>query len=76
MLFVLRILGLWFAMIFSPIALVSSIVPEMGKHLDQLGFQAWMENLIGMALMAPIFMFFMYLIVSFLNSNFLKGIVN
>ncbi len=71
-----RILGLWFSMIFAPIAFVSSIVKETSGVLKQMGWQQWIDNLIKLSLMAPLFLLFMYLVLLLLQSNFMDGFVN
>ncbi len=71
MYFVGRILGLWFAMIFAPMAFVTNIVPGLGSKLPQVGWGSWVSNLTNLAIMAPIFVFFMYLIMAFLKVDFI-----
>ncbi len=63
-LFVGRVVSLWVAMIFSPVAFMSKAVEW---DLGSLGFGKWWDNLIKNAMMAPIFVFFLYLIVLFLD---------
>jgi len=72
MYFIGRILGLWFAMIFAPLAFVTNIVPALGSKLPKVGWKEWVKNLTDLAIMAPIFVFFMFLIISFLQSSFLS----
>lgn len=75
MYFVGRILGLWFAMIFSPMAFVTNIVPSLGSKLPQVGWGSWVSNLSNLAIMAPIFVFFMYLIMAFLKVDFIGDMI-
>ncbi|MEI7709378.1 MAG: hypothetical protein WCI76_01545, partial [bacterium] len=56
-----RMMELWVLIIFSPFAFLSSIVPQL-SGVDYLGWKSWFQRLISTAFMAPIFMFFMYLI--------------
>jgi hypothetical protein len=57
MVFVGRILGFWFLMIVSPFAFISFAFPKGNK------FDTWLEALIDQALVAPVFLFFMYMIM-------------
>lgn len=75
MYFVGRILGLWFAMIFSPMAFVTNIVPGLGSKLPKVGWGSWVSNLTNLAIMAPIFVFFMYLIMAFLKADFIGDMI-
>lgn len=62
----MRTIGLWFLIILSPLAFVSRIIPAM-KEKEYFGFDDWFKQLVGLAVSAPIFLFFMYLAVTFLN---------
>jgi hypothetical protein len=44
MYFVGRILGLWFAMIFAPLAFVTNIVPALGSKLPKVGWKDWVKK--------------------------------
>lgn len=68
-LFIARVLGLWFALIFSPFAFFSYTVPQM-QSVDQVGWKKWWPSTLGLCFMAPIFMFFLYLILMFLEKGF------
>jgi hypothetical protein len=59
-----RVVGLWLSMIFSPIAFASHTVPF---KIPGFGHQEWWPDLFKMAFLAPIFVFFLYMIVKFLN---------
>jgi len=63
LLFVSRVIMLWIVMIFSPIAFVSIAVP--GIKIPEFGFNEWWKKLSDNAFLAPIFIFFLYLIISF-----------
>lgn len=59
-LFVGRVAGLWLSMIFAPIAFASYTLPfDFGK----IGHQKWWSELFKQAFMAPIFIFFLYIIL-------------
>jgi hypothetical protein len=73
LLFIGRIAGLWISMIFSAFAFMSFAVPWVGG-IKRLGWHSWIEDLMGVAFLAPIFIFFMYLIISFVNTKFLDGL--
>jgi len=72
-LLIVRVLGLWLAMIFAPLAFISYIIPKLpsGSILPSFGHESWWKDLLGFSLLAPVFMFFMYLIVLFLE----KGLI-
>jgi len=59
-----RVVELWYLMIISPIAFISIIVPF---KIPQFGWDEWFKKLISAAFLAPVFMFFLYLIILFLN---------
>ncbi len=63
-----RLIQLWILIIFSPFAFVSSTIPILEK-VQGIGWKEWLHSLISTAFMAPIFMFFMYLIFRLVNSN-------
>lgn len=66
LLFVARVVSLWIAMIFSPIAFASNTI---SKDIGTLGWKKWSSELINNAMLAPIFIFFLYLIVLFLDAT-------
>lgn len=61
-LFVSRVVALWIAMIFSPIAFVSYALPF---NIPELGHKDWWNELLKNAFLAPIFIFFLYIILMF-----------
>lgn len=71
--FVARVVMLWIAMIISPIALFTYAIPEL-KNKEFVGFDKWISNTVSMAFVAPVFCFFMYIILTFLESGL--GLVN
>ena len=56
--FLIRIIELWILLIFSPFAVMSSVVPKLAS-MEYIGWQSWSKRLIKIAFMAPIFMFFL-----------------
>jgi hypothetical protein len=74
-LFMARVAGLWILMIFAPIAFISLIMPSSGgKILGEMSFSSWWSKLISQAFVVPVFMFFMYLIIMFMNTNFFRDL--
>ncbi len=67
LLFIARTVGLWFMMIFSPIAFASIAMGGGGGFFGKFGFDSWRDNILKLAFMAPIFMFFLFLSIMFLN---------
>lgn len=70
LIFVGRVVGLWFSMIFVPIAFFSYAAPSLPEGLKRFGWSGWWSELIGTAFLAPVFMFMMYLIILFLSKGF------
>ena len=66
--FIGRVIGLWIAMVLSPLAFLSYTVPET-KNWSYVGWSSWWSETTKAAFMAPVFVFFMYIIVMFLESN-------
>ncbi len=60
-LFVGRIVSLWVAMIFGPIAFMSRALGITA--LEDLSWKNWLHNLVNSAMMAPLFIFFLYIIL-------------
>ncbi len=71
--FVGRVAGLWIAMIMAPLAFFSYIVPAM-QNIDMIGWKKYWPNLLKLAFVAPVFIFFMYLILQFINTGL--GVIN
>ena len=65
-----RTVGLWFAMIFSPIAFITLAVPNSAGFVKQLSFDTWKDTVLKLSFLAPIFLFFLYLIITFLTVIF------
>ena len=68
-----RIVGLWLSMILSPLAFVMYLVPGAATYVKSFSFTIWMRDMIKYAFLAPVFLFFIYLIIIFINSNFIDG---
>ncbi|MFA6251249.1 MAG: hypothetical protein WC603_01320 [Candidatus Paceibacterota bacterium] len=66
--FIARVLGLWLAMILAPIAFFSYTVPAL-KDMKMIGWTKWWPETLKLAFLAPIFAFFMYLIVGFMDKG-------
>lgn len=66
--FVVRVVGLWLAMIVVPFAFFSYTVPEL-QSIEMVGWKHWWPDTLKMAFMAPIFAFFMYIIVGFADKG-------
>ncbi len=62
LLFVTRVVALWLSMIFSPIAFISYTVPF---EMPGFGHKEWWSDLFKNAFLAPIFIFFLYVIILF-----------
>lgn len=62
-LFSRRLIIFWALMILAPIAFVSIALPGKGNK-----FPGWLDELIGQAFVAPIFLFFIYLIMQVINA--------
>ncbi len=63
-----RVLGLYFLIILSPIAFVSTVIPSFQKK-EWFGFNDWFKQLIGLSFSLPIYLFFLWLGVFFININ-------
>lgn len=66
-LFVSRVAGLWIAMIFAPLAFMSYALPF---DIPGFGHRKWWDLLLKNAFLAPIFVFFLYIVILF--GGFLK----
>src|SRR3989344_8002708 len=62
LLFVARVGSLWISMIFSPIAFASYTVPF---EIPGFGHKEWWKGLLENAFLAPLFIFFLYIIILF-----------
>ena len=64
LLFVGRVVSLWMSMIFAPLAFISYTVPF---DIPGFGHKKWWDDLLKSAFLAPLFVFFLYIIVMFTN---------
>ncbi|MDD3662579.1 MAG: hypothetical protein PHT84_01800 [Candidatus Pacebacteria bacterium] len=64
--FVARVIGLWMAMILAPLAFFSYTVPKL-QEVDTIGWKKWWPETLKLAFLAPVFMFFIYIIIRFLS---------
>ncbi len=72
--FVGRAIGLMVSAILAPVAFASIVVPSL-QNKSYIGFNKWLPELISLAFLAPVYMFFLYLVISFLgNEGFLASI--
>lgn len=73
-LFLGRIVGLYLCMIFSPFAfLTRGGIPLVGE-IKSLKWGDWVKELSNYAILAPLFIFFLYIIYSFLSTDFVTQI--
>jgi hypothetical protein len=74
LLFLGRSLGLLVSGILAPLAFASLTIPS-AVNLPYIGFNVWLKQLVSLAFMAPIFLFLMYLIITFLgDEGVLRGL--
>src|SRR3990167_2227376 len=71
LLFVARVVSLWISMIFSPIAFASYTVPF---EIPGFVHKEWWKGLLENAFLAPLFIFFLYIIILF--TGFLGKIIS
>lgn len=70
-LFIIRIVVLWFVMILAPLAFVGMILP--GK---MAGFaKTWWDKLFSQAFFAPAFLFLFYLVATLIRSDFVQNVI-
>lgn len=72
--FVSRLIELLVLIIFSPFAFMSSSVPLL-SGAEYIGWEGWSKRLLKVSFMAPIFMFFMYLIFLLIKSDFVDNLI-
>ncbi len=68
LIFIGRVVMLWLAMILAPLAFFSYLVPKL-KGSKMIGWENWWPDTLKMAFVAPVFVFFMYLIVGFMGKG-------
>ncbi|MEK7113683.1 MAG: hypothetical protein AAB873_02545, partial [Patescibacteria group bacterium] len=65
LLFLARVISLWLSMILSPLAFITYALPF---HLPGFDHKKWWTELLQNAFLAPIFIFFLYIIILFTGS--------
>ncbi len=73
LIFVVRVVGLWVAMIISPLAFFTYILPEQMAGWKMVGWKNWWPETLKLAFLAPIFIFFLYLILKFLELDLVSS---
>lgn len=68
---VARTIGLWLGMILVPLVLIGYMIPN--GVIARLEPNRFWKEFVNLALVAPIFLFFMFLILQFISSGFLSG---
>jgi len=68
LIFISRVVGLWLAMILAPLAFFSYTVPAL-QDIEMIGWKKWWPETLKLAFLAPVFVFFMYLIVGFMDKG-------
>jgi hypothetical protein len=68
LIFVGRVVMLWLAMILAPLAFFSYTVPAL-QSVKMVGWKNWWPDTLKMAFVAPVFVFFMYIIVGFMSKG-------
>ncbi len=67
-----RVVGLYICMIFSPFAFLSRGKLPLISGIRELTWDSWVKELTSYAMLAPIFIFFLYIVYSFLQTDFLN----
>ncbi len=68
LIFVSRVIGLWVAMIIAPLAFLTYAVPSL-KGAKMIGWEKWWPDTIKLAFLAPVFIFFMFIVLKFLETG-------
>ena len=63
-----RILGLLLSAILSPLAMASLVIPKLRKQ-KYIGWDQWFSDLLKLSFSAPIFLFFLWLTVTFISNE-------
>lgn len=69
-----RMVGLIFSIIISPLAFISKIVPGL-SGMSYIGFDKWISDLLKMSFLPAIFLFFIYLVIKFIEPENFFGIL-
>ena len=70
--FVGRLVGLWIAIIFAPLAFISYIIPST-RTIKGFGWTEWWKDLLALSFSAPIYFFFLLLISLMTKSTQVAG---
>lgn len=70
--FVGRVVGLYITMIFAPFAVLTRGNMPIVSNIRDLAWDSWKKDLLEYSLLAPIFVFFLYIIYAFINSDMTK----
>lgn len=73
--FLSRLIELWILIIFSPFAFMSWPIPKL-SGTPSIGWDEWLKRVLKLSFMAPIFMFFLYLIFKLINTNIFQSFVD
>lgn len=68
--FIIRVVVLWFVLLFSPFAFADLIFPSFKSISSK-----WWDALIKQAFFAPAFLFLFYLVTMMVNGGFLKAVI-
>ncbi|HWC57688.1 MAG TPA: hypothetical protein VG621_01910, partial [Candidatus Paceibacterota bacterium] len=71
-----RVIGLYVAMIFSPFAFLTRGNMPLVSGIKELSYDNWLKDLTSYAMLAPIFVFFLYIIYSVIESGFITVFTN
>lgn len=71
-----RVIGLYLCMIFAPFAVLTQGNIPFLNSISELSWKKWLSDLTGYALLAPIFVFFLYIVYSFLETDFITVYLN
>ncbi len=73
-----RVLSLWVGMIMSPFAFTSTIVEDGHGGMEgigKIGWTAWLKNMLEAAFYPSLYLFFIFLIIILIQSNFAGAII-
>lgn len=71
-----RVIGLYLSMIFAPFAILGREKMPIVGDIKMLSWSDWSKDLIKYVLLAPVFVLFLYIIYSFIQSGFMKIVLN
>jgi hypothetical protein len=67
-----RVIGLYIVMIFAPFAVMTRGDMPIVSKVKELKWDTWWGELTQYAILAPVFVFFLYIVYKFIDSDFLK----